>query len=170
VIRAVLDTNTIASGAARFRDGTSPPVMILQAWILGRFEMLISEALLKEVISTLSKPYFVMHVDPEVHVATLAALRDEATVVALTAVVSGVATHSEDDLVLATAVSAAADYLVTGDRQLQKLGQYLGVAIISPRDFLTRLETRVTLEQREDSEEDAHLEEDEPVEPDDGDS
>jgi predicted nucleic acid-binding protein len=50
-----------------------------------------------------------------------------------------VATHPEDDLVLATAVSAHADYLVTGDRKLQRLGSYQGVRILSPREFLAVL-------------------------------
>ena len=53
---------------------------------------------------------------------------------------SGVATHPEDDLVLATAVSAQADYLVTRDRQLLKLGSYQGVAIVSPTEFLDELQ------------------------------
>jgi predicted nucleic acid-binding protein len=53
----------------------------------------------------------------------------------ITVHVSGVATHPEDDLVLATAVSAEADYLVTGDRHLLSLGQYQGVRIVTPRDF-----------------------------------
>ena len=50
------------------------------------------------------------------------------------------ATHPQDDLVLAAAVSAGADYLVTGDRKLLSLGRYLGVTIVSPRTFLTLLE------------------------------
>ncbi|HEV2107585.1 MAG TPA: hypothetical protein VGR16_04930, partial [Thermomicrobiales bacterium] len=54
--------------------------------------------------------------------------------------VRGVAAHPEDDLVLAVAVSAAAAYLVTGDKQLQRIGVYHGVTIVSPRDFLTRLQ------------------------------
>ena len=58
MICAVLDANTITSGAARFRFGTSPPVLVLRAWILGRFGLLISDPLLNEVIRTLSKPYF----------------------------------------------------------------------------------------------------------------
>jgi uncharacterized protein len=150
VIRAVLDTNTIASGAARFRDGTSPPVLILQAWILERFEMLISESLFGEVVRTLSKPYFVAHVEPEVHVATLAALQSDATRVVPTTSVSGVARHPEDDLVLATAVSGRADYLVTGDKKLQQPGQFREVAIVSPRDFLTHLETQAAAAEQED--------------------
>jgi uncharacterized protein len=51
-----------------------------------------------------------------------------------------VATHPEDDLVLAAAVSAEAGYLVTGDRQLQQLGRFRGVDIVSPRAFLAILE------------------------------
>ena len=53
----------------------------------------------------------------------------------LTAEVRGVATHSEDDLVLATAVSAKVDYLVSGDKTLQCVRAYEGVTIVSPREF-----------------------------------
>ena len=54
----------------------------------------------------------------------------------ITAHVAGAASHPEDDLVLATAVSAGAQYMVTGDAQLRKLGSYEGVTIVSPRRFL----------------------------------
>ena len=59
--------------------------------------------------------------------------------VPLTVQVAGVATHPEDDLILATAVSSGADYLVTGDRRLRAVGAYADVAILSPREFLTLL-------------------------------
>jgi predicted nucleic acid-binding protein len=58
--------------------------------------------------------------------------------------VHGIATHPEDDLILATAVSGRADYLVTGDRQLLALGSYQGVRIVTPRDFLAILEAEVS--------------------------
>jgi uncharacterized protein len=41
----------------------------------------------------------------------------------------------EDELVLAMALAAHADCLVTGDVELQEMGQIDGVAIISPRSF-----------------------------------
>lgn len=47
--------------------------------------------------------------------------------------------HPEDDLVLAAAVSARADYRVTGDSKLQLRGRYQGVIILSPRAFLDLL-------------------------------
>jgi len=57
----------------------------------------------------------------------------------LTVEVTGVATHPEDDLILATAVAGEASYLVTGDRKLRAVGAFQGVTILSPREFLARL-------------------------------
>jgi len=52
-------------------------------------------------------------------------------------IVSGIATHPEDDLVLATALSAGADYLVTGDRRFRtRVPHYQGITLISPAEFL----------------------------------
>jgi predicted nucleic acid-binding protein len=53
--------------------------------------------------------------------------------------VQGVATQTADDLVLATAVSAGADYLVTRDGKLLQVGSYQGVNIASPTEFLQHL-------------------------------
>lgn len=61
---------------------------------------------------------------------------------AITVQVTGIATHAHDDLVLATAISAGAEYLVTGDRGLRDVGEYQGVAILTPREFLDRLVDR----------------------------
>jgi predicted nucleic acid-binding protein len=41
--------------------------------------------------------------------------------------------------ILVPAVSARADYLVTGDRQLLALHAFQGVQIVSPREFLSIL-------------------------------
>jgi predicted nucleic acid-binding protein len=70
------------------------------------------------------------------------ALKQDAQLIAITVTISGVASHPEDDLVLAAAVSATADYLVTGDKQLQRLGAYQGDTIVSPRQFLTLLDAQ----------------------------
>jgi len=59
--------------------------------------------------------------------------------VPITVEVRGVATHPEDDLVIATAVNAGADYLVTGDKELLAVGAYQSVTIRNPRAFLELL-------------------------------
>ena len=46
----------------------------------------------------------------------------------------------KDDMVVATAVAAKADYLVTGDRRhLLPIGSYEGIQIVTPRQFLDLL-------------------------------
>jgi putative PIN family toxin of toxin-antitoxin system len=46
----------------------------------------------------------------------------------------------ENDLVLATARLGHADYLVTGDRGLLRLGSYEGTVMITPAAFMTSLD------------------------------
>ena len=77
---------------------------------------------------------------PEQREGLLELLEEETERVSLRVAVQGVATHPEDDLILATAVSAQADYLVTGDKQLLALGSFQGVRIVAPAAFLAILE------------------------------
>lgn len=48
----------------------------------------------------------------------------------------------DDDKVLACAVSVGADYLITGDSHLLKLGSFASVPIVTPADFFRALERR----------------------------
>ena len=41
-----------------------------------------------------------------------------------------------DDMIVACAVAARADYLVTRDRDMLSLGEYEGISIITPEAFL----------------------------------
>lgn len=106
---------------------------------MGRFELCVSEAILVEFERTLGKPYFSQRLTPEEIAANLVLLNNEATVVPIARELRGVATHPEDDRILETAVTAVAEYLVTGDRQLQLLENFEGIRIVSPREFLDLL-------------------------------
>ena len=135
---AVLDANVPASGFVR-ANPTAPPVQLIDAWVAGAFTLIVSEPLLDETERTLAKPYFAARLTAARRAAIIALLRTEALVTPLTVEVAGVATHAEDDLVLAAAVSAGAEYLVTGDSRLLRLGTYEGVTLVSPRQFLELL-------------------------------
>lgn len=137
---AVLDTNVLASG---FASRTGTPGWLLLLWTYEVFELVVSEPILAELARTFEKPYFRRQLTPPQRAADMALLRDEGTLTPITVEVSGVATHAEDDLILATAVSAEVDYLVTGDRRLQSLESYRGVTILSPRAFLDVLASQV---------------------------
>lgn len=138
MIAAVLDTNTIVSGTLEPRG---IPNRILQAARSGNFTLVTSSVIIEEVVRTLRRPritrkYDIQETDVR-HVHDL--LTYGAALTVITATLHGVASHPEDDLILATALSAKADYLVTGDLPLQKLRTFLDVTIVSPREFLGRL-------------------------------
>jgi putative PIN family toxin of toxin-antitoxin system len=99
-----------------------------------------SEPILAEVERAWTKPYWRRRIAADRAALVLALLRRFAEVVPVSAHVYGIATHPEDDTVLATAISARAPYLVTGDKGLLGVGRFRGVAILTPRDFLNLLE------------------------------
>lgn len=114
----------------------SAPSEILRRWRSRAFELITSTVILGELARVFTRPYFVRRLSDEERDRVLSLLRAQATTVRITRNVHDVATHPEDDAVLATAASAAADYLVTGDRQLCALGAFEGTLIVTPRQFL----------------------------------
>lgn len=138
MIVATLDTNVLASG---FLSPLASPGQIIDACEQGAFELALSGHILNELEHTWQSEYFVRRLSADQLGRARSLLRRRARMVDLSVTVSGVATHPEDDRVLATAVSAWADYLVTGDRKLQALGAYEGVRIVSPREFVDILGT-----------------------------
>lgn len=142
MIQAVLDANALVSGIVRIRVADSPPGEVFRRWRADQFALIVSAHIISEVRRTFRKPYLMERVPPVDVEDSLLVIQRRALIVAVTVTVSGVATHPEDDLVLAAAVSTEADFLVTGDRQLLKLGQYEGVRIVSPREFLAILDNQ----------------------------
>jgi len=131
----VFDTNVLASGFVRSNPAAAP-AQLLDRWRAGEFILVLSEHILSELAATLREPYFRRRLTSVEVNQDFSLLRRRATIVPITIQVEGVATHPEDDLVIATALTAAADYLVTGDRKLQRLGTFQSVTILSPRDFV----------------------------------
>lgn len=145
MITAVLDTNVITSGIVAFHKPT-PPAQILKAWRAGEFQLIVSPHVLDELKSTLEKPYFAQRITPQQVAGTITLFKEEAIVTPITTKIQGAATHPEDDLTLATAVSANADYLVTGDQpMLRKVGNtYQGVNLVTPVAFVKVLHKSTT--------------------------
>ena len=136
----VCDTNVLVSGFRDFAHPERAPGKILRLWSQGLFELILSPHLLSEVTATFRNPYFRTHLTEAQRSRALHLLRHRARLVAITVQVQGVATHQEDDLTLATAVSTQPTYLVTGDKKLQQLRHYQQVTIVSPHEFLAILE------------------------------
>src|SRR3954454_939657 len=137
MIRAILDTNVLASGALGLTGGVTPPALLLHQWRAGRFRLIMSDYIEKELRTTLAQPYFKGRIRSEDRELFLILLSKLAEHVAIRHLVTGVATHPEDDPILATALSGRADYLVTGDLRLQRrVPSFQGIPLVSPAEFL----------------------------------
>lgn len=138
MIRAVLDTNVIVSAVL---SALGPSRAVLLAAQMQQFIWIVSQPIITEVLRTLRRPQVQQRLGiTEADVLrVLSSLTQDATTTSLTVPVRGVATHPEDDEMLATAASAQADYLVTGDARLLALGRFAGTTIVNPRQFLSIL-------------------------------
>lgn len=136
----MLDANVLISGALAKNRPESTPGRIVLAWQAQRFRVIVTDPLLNEITRNLARLHFGGRLPLADLDAFLLFLRTEAEVVPLAVSVQGVATHPEDDLILATAVSAGTDTLVSGDRQLLALGSFRGIDIIAPSTFLATIE------------------------------
>ena len=57
-----------------------------------------------------------------------------------------IAADPDDNMVLACALETEVDYIVSGDRHLTGLGDFQGIPILSPRDFLEALASEAAVE------------------------
>ncbi len=142
--RAVLDTNVLVSGIAGFVNPRSIPGELLRQWRRGAFDLVLSDHIVSELERTLLTPYFQKHVKPEQMERVHTLLSRYAIRTSLKVKVEGIATHPEDDLILATALSAKATYLVTGDSKLRAQKRYKSVEILTPRAFLAILQEELS--------------------------
>ncbi len=139
MITAVVDTNVLASGFAGILIPTSIPGEVVRQWRRGTYTLVTSQHIIAKLRRTLRKPYFRGRLTSRQSSEAIALLRQRAAVTPIASHVSGVATHPEDDAVLATAVSGRANYLITGDRPLQAVGNYRGITILSPAAFVQQV-------------------------------
>jgi putative PIN family toxin of toxin-antitoxin system len=129
-IRAVLDTNVLVS-AFHKPDGTLGPV-----WRLARerkYVLLLSPAIVTETARILRNRFqwperlLQDRIRVLVAVAELVSPRD---------LPDAVPDDPDDNHIVACAIEGRADLIVSGDRHLLALGEYAGIPIVRPADFL----------------------------------
>jgi len=130
-VRVVLDTNVIF--AALLVKGLCREVFqrTVRAGALTSSPELVAE--LEDVVTR--------KLEPAPAVARfLKEFRQRARLVRPAALPATVCRDPADDVVLATALAARAPLIVTGDGDLLVLGQYQGIRILTPRQFLELLD------------------------------
>jgi putative PIN family toxin of toxin-antitoxin system len=129
----VLDTNVLVS-ALGFGG---PPLDALLATFDQDIRLFVSEATLDELDVVMG--YDRLPFTDADRTQYLAILRREADVVRPAVSVDRVR-DPDDDEFLELAVSADADYLVSGDEDLLVLGSVRGVDVVTPDEFVARLD------------------------------
>lgn len=137
-MRLVLDTNVVASGL--LWDG-GPPARLLDAASAHGVELFTSTALLAELRRILAREKFAPHAGAsglsiDELVLGYAAL---ASVVAPASISPVIARDPDDDRVLACALAAQAELIVSGDHRLLNLKTYHRIGIVDPAEAVRRV-------------------------------
>ena len=141
-MRLVLDTNVVVSGLI----WGGPPRQLLVLGRSGRVTLFSSAILLDELIDVLKREKFSALLASQEITPTLLMQHYGmlTTVVRPEPIGRTVLSDEDDDHVIATALSAQADVIATGDRDLLKLHPYRTVQILSPSDALRYVEASLT--------------------------
>lgn len=129
-MRLVLDTNVVVS--AVIWGGL--PYRLLQAATDGDIELYTSPALLAELRSVLAREHLASRLTRQQSSAEQAIrfYGELAISVSPLAIPHAVPRDADDDQIIAAALAAQADLIVSGDNDLLSLGQYQGIAIVMP--------------------------------------
>ncbi|PAW75779.1 MAG: putative toxin-antitoxin system toxin component, PIN family [Pedosphaera sp. Tous-C6FEB] len=126
-MRVVLDTNVLVAASA-----TPGVCRRLVEHCLLREAVILSEPILAELEEKLAGKFRVPQEEATRRVRRLA---EEVALVEPGPLSAGVCRDSDDDAILATALAAEAEYLVTGDQDLLVLGRFGTARIVTPREF-----------------------------------
>lgn len=128
VKKVVLDTNVIVS-ALLFKGKLS---VIVNLWKEGRINPVLSKETFKELIKVLAYPKFSLTED-EIRKLVEEEIVPYFELISSTAVVKNVCQDPDDDKFLSCALSASADFVVSGDKDLNKIKQYKNIKIVTPQ-------------------------------------
>ena len=141
-MRVVLDTNQHISAIIR---PNGHPAQIVKLWRSGLIEIAISPFILEEFEAVVHRPriqekYNLSDADIAGY---LEGLRTFAVLVPGTITVNAVPDDPDDNIIIACAIEAEVDVIISGDQHLLSLGSYQGIPIVKAVDFLSSYNIRM---------------------------
>lgn len=136
-MRVVLDTNVVVSGL--LWGGT--PERLIEAAGEGSLKLVASETLIAELARILERGKFSAKLGKKQLTAAqiVARYRELAETVHAPSVEAPALRDPDDAAVLACALAARAQAIVSGDDDLHALGSYQGIPVLSPAQCLARI-------------------------------
>ena len=137
-MRAVIDTNVLLSGLL----WRGAPHALIQHVQSGTLTMVSSPALLAELAEVISRAKFdqILARSNTSRERALAEMRQLAEVIVPPPLPQPVCRDPDDDHVLACALAAQADLIVSGDADLLNLREYQGIRIVAAAEVLRFIE------------------------------
>jgi len=136
-LRIVLDANVIISGAI---SPLGLNARVLDAWRGGSYELLLSEAMLREMDAAMRRPRLEQRgLHPDSVTSLIRELGLGAAMVDTGELTIDLARDSADNRILEAAVAGNADLIVTSDKDLLSLYEVEGVRIVTLQEFARTL-------------------------------
>lgn len=130
-IKIVLDTNVLISSLL-FKGELAG---VVHLWKKGRIIPIFSRDTFDEVMTVLEYPKFSL-TEREIKVIIEEEVLPYFEVIEVTDKIKGICRDAADDKFIACAVSASADFIVSGDNDLLDIGRYKSVKILSASELL----------------------------------
>jgi len=129
-MKAIVDTNVFVSS---FFGGN--PRKVIDRWKTGGLTLCLSAPIVEEYTAVLRR----LGLDGEDELGELLTLFARGTYVLFAAKTSSlkiVPGDPADDKFIECAVALKAEFVITGDRALRDIGDYMGIRILRPQEFL----------------------------------
>lgn len=133
-MKAVLDTNVIISGLI---NSEGAPARVVDLWVNGSIRIATSLALIQEILDVIARPKFKPLGTLNKRCDLIKKLLERAEIVNPPQRLKIISEDDADNRVLECALAYSADYIISGDSHLLNLGDYKGIEILSPDEFLT---------------------------------
>jgi putative PIN family toxin of toxin-antitoxin system len=134
-MKVVIDTNIFVSS---FFGGN--PRKIIDLWKEGKISLCLSKDILEEYVDVLQR----VGLKEEVEIEELLSLLAKGVYIIFTTrttKIKVVKDDPDDDKFIECAVALKAGIIVTGDKVLKAVGEYMGINILTPQEFLKTYKT-----------------------------